>query len=930
MGDNALGDNKKTGVNVGDVGGSISKSVFAGRDVSNVQIGDIINQAPVEWPISSGVPPKPNLIVGRDELVQKLIDKLLSGKSPALSVVGMAGVGKTTLAVALAHHPEVETHFKDGVLWAGLGPQSDVMSVLARWAGALKIDVAKLIQPEQRVQAIQAVIAKHHLLIVIDDAWDLASAKQLRRCGGDNCRYLLTSRDQTIAREFAGAPQAETIPVLEPTPANQMLRWLAADAYEKDPKAAQTLVEAVGRLPLALELLGGYLDHSRHRRIASRRQQALDTLTNPSQRLKLATQRLGAQPDDPEVTLQATIALSLEDLPEETVATYHALGAFAPSPERFTLEAALAVTKGEEDLLFDLADRNLLVMDEEERLALHQVLADVARPQTRQDAVIAHRDHYLERVNQDRENWQRIDDLYGQISWAWIRQRHSKSEDKKPFEFVWSLRIYQERRGLWQDKLAWATYCLQLAKDHNWDEEAASMLVNIGFVYSALGDKQQALAFFNQALPLRIQVGDKRGEATTLNNIGRVYDDLGDKQQALHFYNQALPLQQQVGDKRGEATTLSNIGAVYDALGDKQQALHFYNQALPLQQQVGDKAGEATTLSNIGAVYDALGDKQQALAFYNQALPIDQQVGDKAGEATTLNNIGAVYDDLGDKQQALAFFNQALPLQQQVGDKAGEATTLSNIGAVYDALGDKQQALHFFNQALPLQQQVGDKRGEATTLSNIGAVYDALGDKQQALAFYNQALPLRIQVGDKGGEATTLSNIGAVYDALGDKQQALAFFNQALPLRIQVGDKRGEATTLSNIGRVYSALGDKQQALAFYNQALPLRIQVGDKRGEATTLSNIGAVYDDLGDKQQALAFFNQALPLRRQVGDRFGEIITRWWLGILYRAEGQLEAAVAQLETATEIATAVQSPHLAAVEQALIQTRTLLTNENP
>ncbi|MGB1249323.1 MAG: tetratricopeptide repeat protein, partial [Candidatus Promineifilaceae bacterium] len=100
--------------------------------------------------------------------------------------------------------------------------------------------------------------------------------------------------------------------------------------------------------------------------------------------------------------------------------------------------------------------------------------------------------------------------------------------------------------------------------------------------------------------------------SSMLNNIGLVYDILGDKQEALDFFNQALPITRDVGDRSGEAYTLNNIGAVYDALGDKQEALDFYNQALPIFRDVGHRSGEATTLDNIGGVYSALGDKQQA------------------------------------------------------------------------------------------------------------------------------------------------------------------------------------------------------------------------------------------------------------------------------------------------------------------------------
>ena len=77
---------------------------------------------------------------------------------------------------------------------------------------------------------------------------------------------------------------------------------------------------------------------------------------------------------------------------------------------------------------------------------------------------------------------------------------------------------------------------------------------------------------------------------------------LGEKQKALDFYNQALPISRAVGDRGGEAGTLNNIGLVYSALGEKQKALDFYNQALPLMRAVGDPYGEVTILDNIRAL----------------------------------------------------------------------------------------------------------------------------------------------------------------------------------------------------------------------------------------------------------------------------------------------------------------------------------------
>ncbi|WP_416209811.1 CHAT domain-containing tetratricopeptide repeat protein [Nodularia sp. LEGE 06071] len=430
----------------------------------------------------------------------------------------------------------------------------------------------------------------------------------------------------------------------------------------------------------------------------------------------------------------------------------------------------------------------------------------------------------------------------------------------------------------------------------------AITLNNIGALYDSLGEKQQALKYFNQALPIYRAVEDRGGEATTLNNLGALYNDLGEKQQALSYYNKALPLLRAVGDRQGEATTLNNLGYVYADLGEKQQALKYYNQALTLRRAVSDRGGEATTLNNLGRVYSDLGEKQQALAYYNQALPIYRAVEDRGGEATTFNNLGAVYSDLGEKQQALSYYNQALPLYRAVGDRQGEATTLNNLGGVYYDLGEKQQALSYYNQALTLLRVVENRGGEATALNNLGLVYSELGEKQQALKYYNQALPLLRAVGDRGGEATTLNNLGLVYDDLGEKQQAFKYYNQALPLLRAVGDRRGEAATLNNIGIVYNSWGEKQEALKYYNQALPLYRAVGDRQGSATTLNNIGGVYDLLGEKQEALKYYNQALTLRRAVGDRGGEATALYNMAYLERNQGNLQQALTQIQAAVQI----------------------------
>ncbi|MGI2907816.1 CHAT domain-containing protein [Tolypothrix sp. VBCCA 56010] len=437
---------------------------------------------------------------------------------------------------------------------------------------------------------------------------------------------------------------------------------------------------------------------------------------------------------------------------------------------------------------------------------------------------------------------------------------------------------------------------------------AAKRLLQDGFQLYKQGtaeSKRQALAKYEEALKLYRVVDDKKGQAVTLLNIGLVYSNLGENQKALSYFNQSLPLWRAEDNKTGEALTLNNIGSVYSTLGEKQKALEYYNQSLPLRREVDDKAGEGRILNNIGAVYSDLGEKQLALEYYNKALPLWRAVEDKAGVAITLNNIGRVYSDLGEKQKALEYYNQSLPLSRAVENKAGVAATLTNIGLVYSDLGQKQKALEYYNQSLPLWREVDGKVGKAgvaTTLSNIGLVYSDLGQKQKALEYYNQSLPLWRAVGDKAGVAITLNNIGGVYSNLGEKQKALEYYNQSLPLSREVDDKALEAKTLNNIGLVYSDLGEKQKALEYYNQALPLSREVGAKAGVAATLNNIGLVYFDLGEKQKALEYLNQSLPLMREAENKANEAATLANIAFLERSRGNLNAALTPIKDAINI----------------------------
>ncbi len=434
-----------------------------------------------------GVPDKPNHFVGRDALMQRMVARLCSGESPAFSSEGQGGIGKTTLAVALAYSEPIRKHFSDGILWVGLGKQANIAEEQQRWGEALGVDPTHKVN---RKEVLRHAIGERRMLLIIDDAWDVQSGEHMR-CGGPNCCHLLTTRHRDIAQKFAGATCVESVGELTNEDAYVLLRKLAPDVCKAFPQETRDLCDQLGGMPLAVELIGGYLGTTGRNYFKDQQQDSLETMTKPEERLALAGKRLG-DTSSKQQTLEQVINLSLEDLDETARGAFYALGAFAAKPEQFDRQAAETVTSSDMDTLARLLDRNLLSIDDEECLSVHQVLADIARIHLDADAVTKHRDYYLAVANKDRTNWQQIRAIYSQLNWA----SQAVKDDVVFIDCLRAVAWYLNVQGLRQDALVWHEQALRIARNAKQKKDEGTVLNNIGNTHKALGDKLLALNYY--------------------------------------------------------------------------------------------------------------------------------------------------------------------------------------------------------------------------------------------------------------------------------------------------------------------------------------------------------------------------------------------------------------------------------------------------
>ncbi|MSR84794.1 MAG: tetratricopeptide repeat protein, partial [Candidatus Latescibacteria bacterium] len=549
------------------------------------------------------VPPPPKTFAGRRAELQRLRDALARTGDVSVAIQAMGGMGKSALARVVAG--ELAPHFPGGVLWVDVGYEAKD-SVLARIALRLGIDLQDEPRLEQRAARVQQALARRgRLLAILDDLWDIDLGRWLLEYVLPPDRgVLITSRDLPLSNALCQGQGVERLGVLSDAEGRQMLANFLGP-LERQGEAAGAVITLTGGLPLALDLAARLCDNGAEdlpwlaRQL--RTQPALDILKLEGREVR-------------ESSVEACLKLSYDRLSDDDIRRrFRALGVCAAAP--FDL-AALAAVWGDgtvekaEAAARQLQRRGLLERMEgaaageipvfrQHNLLRAYALALLQQAHEQGEPAQRHAAYYQALPGQDwragEQFWEQVDHAW---EWSWA------GGPERALAFYYDVRHFLSLRARHQEHLRWAGALLELAGEQALaPADRATTLTSLGGVYSALGDKQQALAYYQQALPLFRQVGDPSGEAATLTNLGLVYSALGDQQQALAYYQQALPLFRQVGDRSGEATTLTNMGSVYDALGDKQQALAYYQQALPLCRQVGDPSGEATTLNNLGSVY---------------------------------------------------------------------------------------------------------------------------------------------------------------------------------------------------------------------------------------------------------------------------------------------------------------------------------------
>ena len=709
--------------------------------------------------------------VGREQDIEKL-DELFQQQNnlPAVTIIGMGGVGKTALADRYGQrHLEGLGDGAGGVCWIDVRNGDVGLQIVSFARSLLNLKPPEDFDLPNQLRYCWQNWPLGDVLIAFDDVTDYKQeVKPYLPPKSSGFKVLITSREQ-LGRGLAYLPLDE----LKAEAALRLLEVLIEDGdrFQQELDVAEQICEWLGYLPLGLELVGCYL--------YNRRDLSLEAMLSLLEEKRL--RHIAVQKPDPTMTAQLGVAaafeLSWERLYENAQKLGCMLSLFALADIPWWLVKGayhyLLTSEDEEidlELLeearADLLNCHLLKSTSDTACRLHPLIREFLRGKREESIEVNELKEAF--VNAMAAVAKQIPDspTYQQIQIAAPAIPHvaeiAKDKDLRDLlndkyltvPFVGLGRFYKGQ-GLYAQALPWFEQCLSVTRSHFGSEhsQVATSLSNLACIYQALGRYSEVEPLLVEALEL-----DKRllGEqnvcvSISLINLASLYKIQGRYDDAETMFLQALELSKywREEDKTFLITCLTHLVELYFEQDEYEKAESVFMRAIEESKDFSDVNHLPNLLNYLARIYKHQQRHAEAEKFYKRALKITKQlVGENHPDvATNLNNLALFYLEKGRHNEAESLMIQALELRQKLlgEDHIDLATVQHHLAHLYDIQGRYSEAEPLHLQALEIRiRSLGEEHPDvATSLNDLAYLYDCQGHYSQAEPLFIKAFKIR-------------------------------------------------------------------------------------------------------------------------------------------------------------------------------------------
>jgi len=681
---------------------------------------------------------------GRAAFVRELGEQLAAaseggGVMAVSAVAGIGGVGKTTLAVHVAHG--AREHFPDGQLYVDLqgtdARPADPEAVLGAFLRALGVPNPAI--PDtlaERAALYRSTLAGRRVLVLLDNAYDAAQIRQLLP-GTPGCAALVTSRVRMV--DLAGAHLVD-LDVMSPEEALQLFtRIVGEERVAHERQAVLDVVSACGFLPLAVRIAAS--------RLAARRTWTVPVLVGKlaDHRRRLDELRVG------DLAVKATFALCYGHLSPVQARAFRLLS--LPDGPDISLDAAAAVLDLDsfetEDLLDTLIDASLLESSGPAHYRFHDLLRLYARERAEQDETTEVCHAALSRL---------LDFYLASAACA---------------------------------------YGLDNPGDRILDHLAPTTHPGLTF-----GTRDQALEWLfaeAQGLLAAVEQGARDGSAHMMRRsadlLFAAWDLMESGIHARHYEQVARALVAAAytcSDALVEGRTRLVAAQLLRLTGRFAEADQEAQRAMIAGLSVEDPltCSYAPNLRGIIAYKDRR--YQECADYHTAALEAFRADGNKHGEASALSNLSWAQLSLGHQDLAVATSEQVLAINRRLGTGLRLGNALYAMSLPLTATGRHDEALDCLTEALRIFRDGRQPFWEGMTLYRLAEVHLAAGRWRQSASHVEQALVILRDVGGEWRTANALTLLGRALAHMDQSVRAHACWQDALGIYAALGSPEAQ------------------------------------------------------------------------------------------------------------------------------------------
>lgn len=670
--------------------------------------------------------------VGRVVELEQLERLLLSERGVKVCVlVGMGGVGKTTLAAEVAHR--LRDRFPDGVLWANVGA-SNMMALLDTFARAYGQNVSQYAQLDDRSRIVRDILARKRVLVILDDVADDKSLQLLLPATGA-CAVLVTTR-RTDLWSLRHVDHVHLRPFsVEHREVQQLFsQILGAETYRVNEAYFQDIAQLVGYLPLALDIVAHRLVRQPGWSVA----RFLAYLQQEKKRLDLLA--YGA-----DVSLRASFNVSYEALPASLQRFFKELGVFAGGD--FGVEAAAFVHDVAQSVARDSLTRlyslSLLQLgQQEETYTLHPLLQLFAREKIVTEMPYARMVAYFVQYAVWHEtDYEALTTVYGHLEVALT------VAGERPFLYPELIRgglalvRFWEARGLWETAVGHFKRMVLVAKALNDITNLAAIQRCLGRLAVRQGNLQQAESVYAAALTAAFASENEAMICALKQGLGALAARRGDLSMAAQWSQEALTLACQLGDSQRILELRTNLGGMLADQGQLTAAKCQLEEAL-----VGvNEPVEAHNRRRVGILFQNLGRIASDLAeptarhYFEQAWALAEADQDQERLCGLLDKRGEQAYLRGELETAGQLFGEGLKIARRLKSPRFICRHLANQAVLLAFQQQFAEAHKLFGQAWPLAQQMGSSWDMCLVLTRWGHCYVQEGMWDEAVRLLGEA-----------------------------------------------------------------------------------------------------------------------------------------------------------------------------------------------